>query len=313
MNRPVAYEGNEPYIFVSYAHKDAHIVLPIISALQAEGFRVWYDAGIEAGTEWPEYIAEHLEKCNVFLAMFSQSAMDSVNCRQEINFAIDLQKEHLVVYLEDVKMTAGMRMRLGMMQAMFRHRSPDEQTFLNELCRSRVLNACRGNANATPAPAKTTPAPAKTTPAPAKTTPVPVKPATASQDFEINNGVLMKYVGKGGNVKVPDGVTVIGNRAFYGCTDVTSIRLPDGVKEIGIQAFHRCTSLTDIQIPQSVTTIGFSAFSFCIRLTNVYIPDHVTSLGTMLFYGCTRIKSVSVPHGLDTSSLDLPKKVLIRR
>lgn len=51
MDRPVAYEGSEPYIFVSYSHKDSATVLPVISELQAEGFRVWYDASIEAGTE----------------------------------------------------------------------------------------------------------------------------------------------------------------------------------------------------------------------------------------------------------------------
>ena len=55
-----AYEGREPYIFISYAHKDMAKVLPIIEGLAEKGFRIWYDAGIEAGTEWPEYIAEHL-------------------------------------------------------------------------------------------------------------------------------------------------------------------------------------------------------------------------------------------------------------
>ena len=46
-----AYEGGEPYIFISYAHKDTDRVMPILKALAAKGFRIWYDAGIEAGTE----------------------------------------------------------------------------------------------------------------------------------------------------------------------------------------------------------------------------------------------------------------------
>ena len=54
------YNGNDKYIFVSYAHKDSDTVLPIISEMQKSGFRIWFDEGIEAGTEWPEYIAEHL-------------------------------------------------------------------------------------------------------------------------------------------------------------------------------------------------------------------------------------------------------------
>lgn len=146
MIRPVAYEGKEPYIFISYAHKDSDRILPIISALQERGFRVWYDAGIEAGTEWPEYIAEHLENCGVFLAFLSQAALESPNCRQEINFAVEERKEQLIVYLEDVRLTAGMRMRLGALQAMYRERHSSQDSFLDELCRSRVLSVCRGAA-----------------------------------------------------------------------------------------------------------------------------------------------------------------------
>ncbi|MBE6974304.1 MAG: toll/interleukin-1 receptor domain-containing protein [Ruminococcaceae bacterium] len=71
------YEGSEPYIFVSYAHKDSARVLPVIEGLQAKGFRVWYDAGIEAGTEWPEYIAEHLMGANCVIAFISESALES--------------------------------------------------------------------------------------------------------------------------------------------------------------------------------------------------------------------------------------------
>ena len=56
-----AYEGNEKYIFFSYAHRDSATVLPMIEYMQEKGFRVWYDAGIEAGTEWPGYIEEHLK------------------------------------------------------------------------------------------------------------------------------------------------------------------------------------------------------------------------------------------------------------
>ena len=46
------YEGTQPYIFVSYAHKNDAAVLEIIGTLQSRGFRVWYDEGIEAGSEF---------------------------------------------------------------------------------------------------------------------------------------------------------------------------------------------------------------------------------------------------------------------
>ena len=58
------YEGSEPYIFLSYAHKNTDMVMPVFRGLDKEGFRIWYGAGTEPGTEWPEYIAEHLERAS---------------------------------------------------------------------------------------------------------------------------------------------------------------------------------------------------------------------------------------------------------
>jgi hypothetical protein len=46
-----AYEGKEPYIFVSYAHKDSPAVFHIVEQLSARGYRIWYDEGIEPGSE----------------------------------------------------------------------------------------------------------------------------------------------------------------------------------------------------------------------------------------------------------------------
>ena len=69
---PAAYSGKLPYIFVSYAHKNSEQAIEIIKALSSEGFRVWYDAGIEAGTEWPDYIAERLKNAECVLALLSE-------------------------------------------------------------------------------------------------------------------------------------------------------------------------------------------------------------------------------------------------
>ena len=50
----VPYEGQEPYVFVSYAHKDSHLVIPVLEKLHALGYRIWFDDGIAPGSEWPE-------------------------------------------------------------------------------------------------------------------------------------------------------------------------------------------------------------------------------------------------------------------
>ena len=88
----MVYEGNDKYIFVSYAHKDSQKVVPIVETLSSNGFRVWYDSGIEAGTEWPEYIEDHLIKSEVVVVFMTPNTIESRNCRNEINFALELKK-----------------------------------------------------------------------------------------------------------------------------------------------------------------------------------------------------------------------------
>ena len=135
------YKGNEPYIFISYSHKDKDVVYPIIKALADKGFRVWFDTGIEAGTEWPEYLAERIDKCHCFIAFISEKALNSHNCRREIHFAIELQKHFLSVYLEDVELTLGMKMQLNALQSMFYYKSPSFDSFINNLSEAKLLQS----------------------------------------------------------------------------------------------------------------------------------------------------------------------------
>ena len=100
------------------------------------------------------------------------------------------------------------------------------------------------------------------------------------------------------SVYIPDGVTSIGNYAFYYCTSLTSVYIPDGVTSIGDGTFYGCTSLTSINIPESVTSIGGGILGECTSLTSVYIPDGVTSIGDSTFYGCTSLTSVHIPEGV---------------
>ena len=111
-------------------------------------------------------------------------------------------------------------------------------------------------------------------------------------DEETNDGLLIE----GSNVvkcrfwattvTIPEGVTSIGDRAFYGCSDLTSVTIPEGVTRIGRQAFYGCISLTSFTIPESVTTIASSAFSGCDGLTSIIIPENVTTIESSAFYGC---------------------------
>ncbi len=115
-----------------------------------------------------------------------------------------------------------------------------------------------------------------------------------NKDFIIENGVLTKYNGFGGDVTIPAGVTSIGNSAFWGCEGLTSVTIPAGVTKIGLYAFADCTGLTSVTIPASVTEIGPRTFQNCTGLTSVTIPAGVTSIGDGAFYDCTGLASVTI-------------------
>ena len=121
---------------------------------------------------------------------------------------------------------------------------------------------------------------------------------SSASDFIIENGVLKKYVGPGGDVTIPDGVTSIGNEAFWGCGSLTSITLPDSVTSIDDWAFRCCSSLQSFSIPDGVTSIGNKAFEYCRDLQSVTIPDSVTSIGDSAFSGCGRLQSITIPDGV---------------
>lgn len=86
-----AYEGNKPYIFVSYAHKDSDFVQPIIAELFEKKYRIWYDEGIAPGSEWPKNIADHLNNCKGVIAFVSEASINSKNCENEVVRATEKQ------------------------------------------------------------------------------------------------------------------------------------------------------------------------------------------------------------------------------
>ena len=123
------------------------------------------------------------------------------------------------------------------------------------------------------------------------------------------------------SVNIPNSVTSIGEYAFSGCRGLTSVTIGNSVTSIGQYAFYNCSSLTSVTIPNSVTSIGRSAFSRC-SMTSIDIPKSVTSIGKEAFSFCSSLASVTIPNSVTSigeyafyacrslTSLVIPKSIM---
>ena len=97
------------------------------------------------------------------------------------------------------------------------------------------------------------------------------------------------------NASISDSVTEIERSAFDGCVKLSSVSIPSGILTIGQEAFRSCGCLTDVQIPINIKEINQGVFYDCIGLTNVVIPENITDIGWLAFKGCYNLKTVTIP------------------
>lgn len=100
------------------------------------------------------------------------------------------------------------------------------------------------------------------------------------------------------NIIISNGVTSIGDFAFFECQSLTSITIPDSVRSIGENAFSFCDNLSSVINTDGVRSIGKGAFSCCSNLTSITIPDSVTSIESITFYGCDSLTSITIPNSV---------------
>ena len=134
----VPYEGSNPYIFISYAHADDESVLPLIEEIGSRGYNVWFDDGIEVGSEWQECIARHLEKASLVISFISNAYVRSTNCRKELNFALSRGINVINIYLEDTALTPGIELQISSIFALFKY-SMKESIFKDKLFNSPLM------------------------------------------------------------------------------------------------------------------------------------------------------------------------------
>ncbi|MEE5992083.1 MAG: leucine-rich repeat domain-containing protein [Oscillospiraceae bacterium] len=113
-------------------------------------------------------------------------------------------------------------------------------------------------------------------------------------NFVIENGVLKKYTGNGGDVVIPENVEKIGRKAFFCDIGITSVTIPDTVKVMEENVFSGCVNLTAVRLSNCVERLEFGTFSNCTALTSIVIPDSVRIIGNGVFAGCTSLEIFTV-------------------
>lgn len=146
--RIISYEGNEPYIFISYSHLDSERVMPILRHIQKDGYRIWYDDGTESGIEWAEAIEQHLVNASCMIAFLTENYLKSDNCLDEIEHAKNKRIKILMIYLEDIKITGWLEMRHNRTQAVLKNHYDSEESFYNLVYSARMLDICKNKISA---------------------------------------------------------------------------------------------------------------------------------------------------------------------
>ena len=141
MEKPFpAYQGDDPHVFVCYAHADADLVYREIVWLRDQGFHIWYDEGISPGTTWRNELADSISNAKLFLFFVTPQSVDSINCQREVNFAVDHNIPVIAVHLEETDLASGMDLtRIRHRYASWSRNEPD----LVKSSALMIISSCR--------------------------------------------------------------------------------------------------------------------------------------------------------------------------
>ena len=284
-----AYQGDEPYIFISYAHVDNKRVFAEIKRFNEAGYHVWYDEGITPGNEWTDEIAAALEKCSLFVVFLTKNSVQSSNVADEINYVIDEKIPAIAIYLEKCELQGGLKLRFQRKQAIMKYQMPEEE-YVYKYQKAFDCFSLRQTAEE---PHK----PPVVTKTPLKRFNIKLAAIIAAAVLVVAGGVLaFTAISGNSNNSKSDGAQ--STAAAYGEEDFANLLsaeptlessfviengtlteykgsedtvvIPDSVYEIDIGAFKE-KSIKRVYITSNVTTLSDSAFLSCHSLEEVYI------------------------------------------
>ena len=321
-----AYTGNEPYLFVSYSHRDTAKVYPILDALYDCKYRLWYDESCETGNDFRDELRHRIEDAEAVLLFVSEASLNSPFCGMEIIVARENGKRLYPIYLDNAPIPPAFQILLANT-----HHSTAEN--MDKLIKSMIRDL-----------------PAVTMDRLTSSEGVLIKCEDNGKSIEVDEGIreisaeafkgrralhhiilpeTLESIGLESfrgctNLKemeipertlrigesafrdctamkslvVKNNCIKIGERAFENCADLTDVQLPKGLTEIYGGVFNSCKSLRQIELPEKLTILGESAFSDCVLLESVNIPATVTKIDDLAFNGCVSMTKVELHEGL---------------
>ena len=270
LNLP-SYNGDAPYLFVSYCHADTATVRATLLELTACRYRFWYDDTMEVGKDFRDSLRERILNCAGFLAFFSEGYFDSKYCGMELLTAIGMGKKILPVYMKgDVKYPKVLEGALEHVQHVQIVAVKDSKNFQKSL--ASLLESL---------------------------------PKDTRQSLEVKGDKLFRCTDASAKISIPDskepgvpGVTIIDREAFRNCETLEEIVLGDRVRRLRKESFRGCKALSSLLLPKGVEHVGESAFRDCVSMTSLVVENPNIEICDRAFENCASLASISLPREL---------------
>ena len=279
-----------PFLFISYSHRDAAVVITDIAELKKHGVRLWYDRSILHGEQWDEKALDVMrrENCAGVLVYVSTIGVHIGDLPLYAYLGADEQCDRCFtkVFTERSKYiprsrTAGITDAVPALAAeAVRLGAAAESGVYDEFRYTRIrggvsVTAYCGSSARVAVPARIAGAPVL---------------SLGKNMFRANERVR--------EVIVPDGVTCVEDGAFAGMKALRQVELADSVLSLGVAAFRGCASLEHIRLPRGLTKLEEALFRECISLRECTVPPGVTEFGEAVFRGCASLRWVDMPSVL---------------
>ena len=313
-----AYEGEEPYIFISYAHKNKAAVSSIIRLLDANDYRLWVDDGsFLAGDKFAPLLYNKVQNSFAVVAFLSDDYFNSNFCKFELllahasnqrihpfflgdnpvetpgEFTPFVNSSHQVAIKEkDINLlTHALAETSSKADVLKCLQSNEELNRLFEVIESNIPNEAKDKKEVVVEDG--------------------IKKIIKGESFSTNVSIALDisvickkaYEKKVELAKIDfgGGLKKIEDEVFRGCTSLKETIFPATLNHIGNSAFRDCSAMQSIDFKESEIDVFISprAFESCIKLESASLPKKLTTLDSSVFNSCVSLKTIDLPYGLE--------------